>query len=406
MNDSTLLLPSKKGNVLHYKQTIQAIPKGSSPIFALNKFNYQILSGLYEHCLFFRRISPSEIGELSINSLHDTLRHLYPKYFRPSLKPEIDVTEREEEYSEDLSTEELINFFEVIIKNDDSFFNPQLAKDFKRLDFTANYIVGQVIDNFTLKFQGKIENINCDSFSLEFISLMNLAKDFPFLDFRHLLHEIGRNLLVFFESIFQLKILHFPHDYSIKSQVSYEKYNSPLKEIIYCEYSEELKLYIEIMNDDGSIEKSRLKYKTKNEGVGTGFQIHFNGHVIYVKQLFYGSNTFKQIKSQLIDNYLESATTETNNNEDFNATSHESPYSSSFHARKNYSRVDEVKQKHLIFSDQSSTILLHQLPVFEARYILDQYINPYAEMISYVILYYMGFMPPLNIIKSQQELLQ
>lgn len=240
------------------------------------------------------------------------------------------------------------------------------------------------------------EEISGDVYSKLIVLIWKIIGD-SFFQFELEDREISHNVILI-EFLIQLNsTISPPHEYKFQTQNVFG-YKSPLVKLF------EGNLYVEFkLKDSDDFILNCISCYSKNEGVGAGYIYEIMDFRIYCKELFVHSDFYFDRENDQIKLYLESM--KTRKSSTIAAKDHFYPYSErishfdeSFHIRKK----NDVKPSgcqtdwvSICFDSKN-----YEFQNDRIQKTLKRYINAYAESVSYILLYYFGFMPSLSVIKS------
>lgn len=389
------MIPSQQGSLTQFREIFESTQQCNSYILNLLKNNYPILQKLYDYCLIFTQVLPHSQGKhVFLKTFESTLKienyrlyeelknHNNGKVF-PEIDPKATISKSI------LYISQIWNFFDVD-------YIPSISFHYRYFDHVADIVFNDVAQYFIGVVKKKIEINDCCLFSCLVSSLLGFSHDFPFVLY-DLIPALGENRLIFYESIFQLHAIPIQHNFHLKVQYNFFGYDSPLKECFYDTCFGRLTFQGEILNKSGNSTIVPISYLIKNDGVGKGFQIHLNTTSIFVKELFVDSQAYQEIKGDNAVKYIDSLGPNVENGENLKSKTQINPFTPSFHLRK----ITKVNWNSGTRTVQNISPDVLEILVNCATKVLARYINSYAEVLSYVLLYYIKLMPPLNIIRSQ-----
>lgn len=206
--------------------------------------------------------------------------------------------------------------------------------------------------------------------------------------------NIAHNIILIEYLIQSQSVISLPHDYNFRNK-QVLGYNTPINKL------HEKLLYVEIKRKDSDFKLDCFYSNTKNEGVGDGYTYQILDFRIYCKELFVESDFYLDSKKEQIKIYLESLKPNKSNaiEQRINYNSAEiNHFNEYFDISKEYNMNQSKSRNDWVYINFNSKNCEYQKERIQK--ILNQYINPYAESLSYILLYYLGFMPSLNVIKS------
>lgn len=253
-----------------------------------------------------------------------------------------------------------------------------------------------------------------------FYFITNQVKDvFCFSDHKEINGEIFSKLLILNWKIINDTIFTYYHDNVVYPQIVFAEYliqscstisvshgfefktkeimgyNSPLVTI----FHRNIQVEVKFKSQKTDFQLMTILDQDKYEGLVTGFIFLIGEFRLYCKELFVDSHYYQDNKKDYIRSYIESLKKQKAvlNFETDYSNSHINTYQEQFHILHKYeanclskTEGNSITLTDNNFNSQGDRILN----------LLQKYINPYAESISYLLLYFLGFMPPVSIFKS------
>lgn len=139
-------------------------------------------------------------------------------------------------------------------------------------------------------------------------------------------------------------------------------------------------------------------FQNKGSGVASGFVYSIGDFNLYCKELLVDSDFYKDKKNDPVRYFMESMIRreETFNLDADHAYSYIDSHKEYFNINHQFEeKRSKTEGNSITLTDKNNNLLGDQIHV-----LLQKYINPYAESISYLLLYFLGFMPPVSIFKS------